>query len=277
MSDHAKSNTRVGSPNTTIRVTPTGVVPGAPWSLAPLVPNSVTSERSEQELEIDLEKLEQYQEFSAGINQVLQKYEAAMREMTVRFEILDKDLSLKRNRNPIHHIESRIKSPASIYDKLIRYGKTPTLKNLEEHLMDVAGVRVICSYVNDVKSLMGLLRRQDDLEIVRVKNYIENPKPNGYRSLHAIVRIPVFFMDSKQMIPVEVQIRTIAMDYWASLEHDLRYKSVTEISSDEFAAELLACSKTLEELEGRMQSLANILDSKPKKEKKGDKKAKKHG
>ena len=240
MSDHAKSNTRVGSPNTTIRVTPTGVVPGAPWSLAPLVPNSVTSERSEQELEIDLEKLEQYQEFSAGINQVLQKYEAAMREMTVRFEILDKDLSLKRNRNPIHHIESRIKSPASIYDKLIRYGKTPTLKNLEEHLMDVAGVRVICSYVNDVKSLMGLLRRQDDLE------------------------------------PVEVQIRTIAMDYWASLEHDLRYKSVTDISSDEFAAELLACSKTLEELEGRMQSLANILDSKPKKDKKDGKKAKKH-
>ena len=275
MSDHAKSNTRVGSPNTTIRVTPTGVVPGAPWSLAPLVPNSVTSERSEQELEIDLEKLEQYQEFSAGINQVLQKYEAAMREMTVRFEILDKDLSLKRNRNPIHHIESRIKSPASIYDKLIRYGKTPTLKNLEEHLMDVACVRVICSYVNDVKSLMGLLRRQDDLEIVRVKNYIENPKPNGYRSLHAIVRIPVFFMDSKQMIPVEVQIRTIAMDYWASLEHDLRYKSVTDISSDEFAAELLACSKTLEELEGRMQSLANILDSKPKKDKKDGKKAKK--
>ncbi len=275
MPNNDKSNTRVGSPSTTIRVTPTGVVPGAPWSLAPLVPNSVTSERSEQELEIDLEKLEQYQEFSAGINQVLQKYEAAMREMTVRFEILDKDLSLKRNRNPIHHIESRIKSPASIYDKLIRYGKTPTIKNLEEHLMHVAGVRVICSYVNDVKSLMGLLRRQDDLEIVRVKNYIENPKPNGYRSLHAIVRIPVFFMDSKQMIPVEVQIRTIAMDYWASLEHDLRYKSVTDISSDEFAAELLACSKTLEELEGRMQSLANILDSKPKKDKKDGKKAKK--
>ena len=224
---------------------------------------------------IDPEALDNYKEFTKNIQFVLQRYEAAMREMVVRFEILDKDLSLKRNRNPIHHIESRIKSPASIYDKLIRYGKTPTLKNLEEHLMDVAGVRVICSYVNDVKSLMGLLRRQDDLEIVRVKNYIENPKPNGYRSLHAIVRIPVFFMDSKQMIPVEVQIRTIAMDYWASLEHDLRHKSVTDISSDEFAAELLACSKTLEELEGRMQSLANILDSKPKKDKKDGKKAKK--
>ena len=264
--------TRVGSPNTTIRVTPTGVMPGAPWSLAPLVPNAVTSERTEQELEIDLDAIEQYQEFSAGINQVLQKYEAAMREMTVRFEILDKDLSLKRNRNPIHHIESRIKSPASIYDKLIRYGKTPTINNLEEYLMDVAGVRVICSYVSDVKNLMGLLRRQDDLEIVRVKNYIENPKPNGYRSLHAIVRIPVFFMDSKQMIPVEVQIRTIAMDYWASLEHDLKYKAVSDVNGDEFSDELLACSKTLEELEARMQSLANILDSKPKKDKKNGKK-----
>ncbi|MBO4352024.1 MAG: (p)ppGpp synthetase [Eggerthellaceae bacterium] len=250
------------------------MVPGAPWSLSPIVPNAVTAERSEQELEIDIEKLEQYQEFSAGINQVLQKYEAAMREMTVRFEILDRDLSLKRNRNPIHHIESRIKSPLSIYDKLLRYGKDPTIGNLEEYLMDVAGVRVICSYVNDVKSLMGLLRRQDDLEIVRVKNYIEKPKPNGYRSLHAIVRIPVFFMDSKQMIPVEVQIRTIAMDYWASLEHDLRYKSATEVGSDEFSAELLACSKTLEELEGRMQLLANILDSKPKKDKKNGKSSK---
>ena len=272
MSDSSKPHTRVGSTHTTIRVTPTGLTPGAPWSMAPLMPNSVASERTEQELEIDLEKLEQYQEFSSGINRVLQKYEAAMREMTVRFEILDKDLSLKRNRNPIHHIESRIKSPASIYDKLIRYGKEPTIGNLEEYLMDVAGVRVICSYVNDVKNLMGLLRRQDDLEIVGVKNYIENPKPNGYRSLHVIVRIPVFFMDSKQMIPVEVQIRTIAMDYWASLEHDLKYKSVSEVSADEFSDELLACSKTLEELEGRMQSLANILDSKPKKNGKTSKK-----
>ena len=275
MPEAPKPHARVGSPNTTIRVTPTGIMPGAPWSMAPLVPNSVTSERSEQELEIDLEALEQYQNFSAGINQVLQKYEAAMREMTVRFEILDKDLSLKRNRNPIHHIESRIKSPASIYDKLIRYGKTPTISNLEEYLMDVAGVRVICSYINDVKSLVGLLRRQDDPEIGRIKNYIENPNPHGYRSLPAIVRIPVFFMDSKQMIPVEVQIRTIAMDYWASLEHDLKYKAVTDVDSDAFSDELLACSKTLADLETRMQSLANILDSRPKKNGKNGKNGKK--
>ena len=275
MVDSSKPTTRVGSPHTTIRVTPTGVMPGAPWALAPTLPHAVASERREQELEIDFDALEQYQEFSAGINQVLQKYEAAMREMVVRFEILDKDLSLKRNRNPIHHIESRIKSPASIYDKLIRYGKDPTIGNLEEYLMDVAGVRVICSYINDVKSLVGLLRHQDDLEIVRIKNYIENPKPNGYRSLHAIVRIPVYFMDSKQMVPVEVQIRTIAMDYWASLEHDLKYKSVADIDPSTFSEDLLACSKTLEELEARMQSLADVLDSKPKSKSKQKSKSKK--
>ncbi len=260
-----KQTKRVGGPNTTIRVTPTGVMPGAPWSLAPSIPASIRSEQ--QELEIDLQALERYQEFSAGIDRVLQKYEAAMREMVVRFEILDKDLSLKRNRNPIHHIESRIKSPASIYDKLIRYGKDPTIGNLEEYLMDVAGVRVICSYINDVKSLVGLLRRQDDLEIVRIKNYIEKPKPNGYRSLHAIVRIPVYFMDSKQMIPVEVQIRTIAMDYWASLEHDLKYKAIADVDNGQFHDELKDCSEILEKLEGRMQRMANMLDASGKSKK----------
>ena len=234
-------------------------------ALAPTLPQAVASERREQELEIDFEALEQYQEFSSGIQQVLQKYEAAMRAMVVRFEILDRDLSLRRNRNPIHHIESRIKSPLSIYDKLLRYGKKPTIGNLEKYLMDVAGVRVICSYKNDVKNLMGLLRRQDDLEIVQVKNYIENPKPNGYRSLHVIVRIPVYFLDSKEMVPVEVQIRTIAMDYWASLEHDLKYKAIAETKGLDVGEELLNCAKTIEEIEARMQVLANALDSGPAK------------
>jgi Uncharacterized protein conserved in bacteria len=256
----------------TIHVAPAGTASATSWQI---MPSTTGMFNPVGETPIDPDALDTYREFSQSIESVLQRYEAAMREMVVRFEILDRDLSLRRNRNPIHHIESRIKEPVSIYEKLLRYGKQPTIENLEEYLMDVAGVRVICSYVNDVYNLVNLLRRQDDLEIVRIKDYIANPKPNGYRSLHAIVRIPVFFMDSKQMIPVEVQIRTIAMDYWASLEHDLRYKSVTDISSDEFAAELLACSKTLEELEGRMQSLANILDSKPKKDKKDGKKAKK--
>lgn len=241
-----------------LRVTPTGAVRTAAWKIVPSADTVVKG--STQELLIDVDALDRYEEFTSDMHAILQRYEAAMREMVVRFEILDRDLSLRRNRNPIHHIESRIKSPMSIYDKLLRYGKEPTIGNLEEYLMDVAGVRVICSYKNDVKSLMGLLRRQDDLEIVRVKNYIENPKANGYRSLHVIVRIPVYFMDSKEMVPVEVQIRTIAMDYWASLEHDLKYKAIAETKNLDVAEELLKCAKTIEEIEERMQVLANALD-----------------
>ena len=242
-----------------LRVTPTGAVRSAAWKIVPSADTVVKG--TTQELLLDADALDRYEEFTADMHTILQKYEAAMRAMTVRFEILDRDLSLRRNRNPIHHIESRIKSPVSIYDKLLRYGKEPTIANLEEYLMDVAGVRVICSYVNDVKNLMGLLRRQDDLEIVRIKNYIENPKPNGYRSLHVIVRIPVHFLDHKQMVPVEVQIRTIAMDYWASLEHDLKYKAIAETKGIDVAEELREIGTIVEGIEDRMQVLANALDS----------------
>lgn len=242
-----------------MRVTPTGMIRTAQWKIVPAAETVVKG--STQELLLDADALDRYEEFTGEMHAILQKYEAAMRQMVVRFEILDRDLSLRRNRNPIHHIESRIKSPVSIYEKLLRYGKDPTIGNLEEYLMDVAGVRVICSYKNDVKRLMGLLRRQDDLEIVRVKNYIENPKANGYRSLHVIVRIPVYFMDSKEMVPVEVQIRTIAMDYWASLEHDLKYKAVAETHGLDIAGELMECSKIIEDMEERMQILANALDA----------------
>ena len=242
-----------------MRVTPTGAVRTTQWKIVPSADTVVKG--STQELLLDEAAIDRYEEFTGEMRVILQKYEAAMRQMVVRFEILDRDLSLRRNRNPIHHIESRIKSPVSIYEKLLRYGKDPTIGNLEEYLMDVAGVRVICSYKSDVKQLMGLLRRQDDLEIVRVKNYIENPKPNGYRSLHVIVRVPVYFMDSKAMVPVEVQIRTIAMDYWASLEHDLKYKAVADLKKLDIADELKACAQNLEEIERRMQILANALDS----------------
>ena len=248
-------------PDGGMRVTPTGMVRTAQWKIMPSSDTMVKG--STQELLLDAAALDRYEAFTADMHAMLQRYEAAMREMVVRFEILDRDLSLRRNRNPIHHIESRIKSPVSIYEKLLRYGKEPTIGNLEEYLMDVAGVRVICSYVNDVYSLMELLRAQDDLEIVRIKDYIKNPKPNGYRSLHAIVRIPVYFMDSKQMVPVEVQIRTIAMDYWASLEHDLKYKAIAEMKDVVVVDELKDCSRILEDVEQRMQILADILDAMP--------------
>ncbi len=195
-----------------------------------------------------------------AVRETLQKYQAAMRQMEVRFEVLDKDMSLKKNRNPIHHIESRVKSPSSIVEKLERQGHEPTLANMERYLTDVAGVRVICSYIHDVYGLLELLQRQDDLEIVKVKDYIANPKPNGYRSLHAIVRIPVYFMDKKEMVAVEVQFRTIAMDFWASLEHGLKYKAVENVSGIDSYDELRDCSRVIEDVEKRMQILAHAMD-----------------
>ena len=193
--------------------------------------------------------------------EILQKYRAAMREMMVRCEIIDQDLSLKKHRNPIHHVESRIKSPESIFEKLGRYGKEPTLENMERYIMDIAGIRIICSYIQDVYNMLDLLKRQDDLVIVNVKDYIKNPKPNGYRSLHVIIRIPVYFLDKKELIPVEIQLRTIAMDFWASLEHDLKYKAVREIQGVNAYHELKDCSRIIEEVESRMQVLARALDA----------------
>ena len=196
----------------------------------------------------------------AAMRESLQKYQAAMRQMEVRFEVLDRDISLKKNRNPIHHIESRIKKPASIFEKLQRQGFPMTIESMEENLFDIAGVRVICSYIHDVYSLLDLMKKQDDLEVVTIKDYIANPKPNGYRSLHVIVRIPVYFMDKKEMVPVEVQLRTIAMDFWASLEHSLKYKAVREVQGIDASDELKDCSRIIEDVEARMQILAKALE-----------------
>ena len=206
------------------------------------------------------DELEFLRASATKLREIMQKYRAALREMVVRFEILDQDLNLKKNRTPIHHIESRLKAPESIIEKIGRYGKERTLDNIEKYIMDIAGVRVICSYISDVYNLLDLLQRQDDLEIVTVKDYIANPKPNGYRSLHVIVRIPVYFLDAKQMVPVEIQLRTVAMDFWASLEHDLKYKAVREIEGIDAYGELKDCSRIIEEVEDRMQILARALE-----------------
>lgn len=199
---------------------------------------------------------------------VLQKYHAAMRQMEVRLETLDQDLKLRQRRNPIHHIESRMKSVPSIFEKLERYGKSATLESMEANIMDIAGLRVIVSYVQDAYDILHYLEHQDDLSVITVKDYIARPKANGYRSLHLIVRIPVYFLDSKEDIPVEIQIRTIAMDFWASLEHDLKYKSVREIEGVDIGEELKQCSAIIKGVEERMQVLAQALDdgtrSKPK-------------
>lgn len=226
-----------------------------------LLSDAAVNARRQREHALSEEDLDRMEEMETALRAVMQKYQAAMRLMEVRFEVLDQELSLRKNRNPIHHIEARLKKPASIYEKLIRYGKPTTIESMEQNLMDVAGVRVICSYIQDAYNLLDLLRMQDDLVIVAVKDYISNPKPNGYRSLHVIARIPVYFLEKKEMVPVEVQIRTIAMDFWASLEHDLKYKAVHEISGIDVAGELKDCSRIIEEAEARMRILSRALEA----------------
>ena len=217
--------------------------------------------RSSDDLRGPIEDLQRLREAEAKTREIIQKYQAAMREMQVRFEILDQDLNLKKNRNPIHHIESRIKKPASIFEKLERYGKQPTLENMERYIMDIAGIRVICSYIHDVYNLLELLQRQDDLTIVTVKDYIASPKPNGYRSLHVIVRIPVYFLDKKEFIPVEVQLRTIAMDFWASLDHQLKYKKSFIDDNGEISEELKQCAEVIAGTDVKMLEIRKKIEA----------------
>ena len=212
------------------------------------------------------DRLEFLHDARSKMTEIIQRYQAALREMVVRFEILDQDLNLKKDRNPIHHIESRVKSVEGIFEKLGRYGKEVSVANAEHYIMDIAGVRVICSYIHDVYNLFELLGQQDDLEIVTVKDYIASPKPNGYRSLHVIVKIPVYFLNTKEFVPVEVQLRTIAMDFWASLEHDLKYKSFYKVAGVDSYDELRDCSKIIEDVETRMQILARALETNPDEE-----------
>lgn len=181
--------------------------------------------------------------------------------MKTRFEILDADLEFRFNRNPIHHIETRLKKPRSVFEKLIRYEKPLTLESMEENVLDIAGLRVIASYIDDVYALVKVLSMQDDLEIIKVKDYIANPKPNGYRSLHIIVKIPIYFLDRKQYVPVEIQFRTIAMDFWASLEHTLKYKKNRELEGIDMYDELKNCSDIIKDVEHRMQILMHAVQT----------------
>ena len=154
-----------------------------------------------------------------------QLYRAAIKEVRTKFEILDEEFQIKHAHNPIHHIESRLKSPDSIGEKLKRHCYEPSVQSIRENITDVAGVRVICNYLDDVYYLADLIEAQDDIRLLMKKDYIATPKPNGYRSLHLILQVPVFWAEKTEDVSVEVQIRTIAMDYWASLEHRLKYKS----------------------------------------------------
>lgn len=185
-------------------------------------------------------------------------YESAIREVKTKLEILDSEFRTKFSYNPIHHIEDRLKSPQSIMEKLRRKGVPFNVDAARANLNDIAGVRVICNYIEDIYTVADLLTAQDDVTLVSRKDYIKEPKPNGYRSLHLVIETPVYLSDKKEQVHVEVQIRTIAMDFWASLEHELKYKTDTEVSAD-LAEQLKECAETIAATDVKMQQIYRTL------------------
>ncbi len=188
------------------------------------------------------------------------RYSAAMREVQTKLEILDDEFQMKHKRNPIHHMQSRLKSIQSMMEKLKRKQYAISMESAMENLTDIAGIRVICSYVQDVYTVARLLTSQDDVKLVEMTDYIRNPKPNGYRSLHLIVEIPVFLQEGRLMVPVEVQLRTIAMDFWASLEHSMRYKAAGNVPED-ICQELQQVGEDIAALDQRMQAIHDRIEA----------------
>ena len=197
------------------------------------------------------------QKHAKPYKELMAYYRCAMMEVSAKFNVLNEELSLQYDRNPIETIKTRLKSPESIVEKLNRKGLPITVESIEENLNDVAGVRVICSYTSDIYMLSDAFIRQDDITLIQRKDYIQNPKPNGYRSLHLIVEI--FLHDEKRMMKVEVQFRTISMDFWASLEHKIRYKKDLPVI-DEIDRELLECAELSAQLEDRMERIQKLAD-----------------
>ena len=199
------------------------------------------------------------QEFMA----LQQLYDAGIKEVRTKLEILDDEFKIKHDHNPIHHMEYRLKSVNSILGKLEKRGLEVSLDSIVTNLTDIAGVRVICNYVSDVYKIADLLIKQSDIKLIAKKDYIKHPKENGYRSLHLVVEVPIFLAEKVQPTNVEIQIRTIAMDFWASLEHHLRYKADNEVP-DGVRDELIECAKTISNLDYKMQGIHEELN-KPKK------------
>ncbi len=197
-------------------------------------------------------------EMAMHFQQLFMMYESAVKQITTKFEILEDEFASKHQRNPIATISSRIKEPLSIAEKLQRKGLSVTIDNMVGKLYDIAGIRITCPFISDVYHVAHMLLQQDDITLIEIKDYIKEQKPSGYRSLHVIVKVGVYFSDEKREIPVEIQIRTIAMDFWASLEHQLHYKKDYTMPTN-VKEELKACADTIHATDLRMQELAKNL------------------
>ena len=193
-------------------------------------------------------------ELAQGMVRVNHLYRSALKMAVAQLEILDEEFATMYDHSPIHHIEYRIKTLESITEKLQRRGLEVTIDNIFAHIQDVAGVRVICNYLDDIYYMRRLLTRTESFRILREADYIQNPKETGYRSLHLILDVPIVISEGTLHLPVEVQLRTIAMDMWASLEHELRYKSSRAFSEND-AARLRLCSEAISEIDREMQNI----------------------
>lgn len=207
---------------------------------------------------ISTDHIEEMQGMFKGFQEFMMMYNCAIREVRTKFEVLNDDFSVAYKRNPIEMIKSRIKKPASIMEKLRRKNFPLTMESILNNLNDVAGVRVICSFIDDIYEVAQMFSSQDDVKVIEIKDYIKNPKENGYRSYHMIVEIPVFFSQKKQNMRVEVQLRTIAMDFWASLEHKMKYKKNIE-NIERLEEELKECAEIIAKTDEKMQSINKRL------------------
>ena len=212
---------------------------------------------------INSNALDRIEDNMMPLKRLMAYYRCAIMEVETKFNVLNEEFSLEYDRNPIETIKTRLKSTESIIKKLVRRNFPLTVDSIEANLNDIAGVRVVCSFLEDIYLLADCLLQQDDVKLIQVKDYIKNPKPNGYRSLHLIIEIPIFLKDERKDMRVEVQLRTIAMDFWASLDHKLSYKKdIPEEEAKLLRQELLECAQISADLDVRMGEIKNRIVNK---------------
>ena len=221
-----------------------------PQEFIPIVRDNVPAIYDQSKKMMDL--IVRYQE-------LMMMYSCAIKEIRTKFEVLDAEFSVRHSRNPIKSIQTRLKRSTSLIEKMKRNHIPLSVEDIEENINDVAGIRVICAYIDDIYMISELLINQGDVELLSIKDYIARPKQNGYRSLHMIVRVPVHFKNDMKYMKVEVQFRTIAMDFWATLEHELKYKNRVEDES-EIVRELTDCAKIVSEADNKMLAIRKRVE-----------------
>lgn len=212
------------------------------------------------EVDIESDEFKNVMDFGNKFRKLMLMYRCAIKEVETKLEVLNDEFMTSKKRNPIDSIRSRIKSPESILEKLKRKGYDISLQSIMDNLNDVAGIRVVCPFISDIYDVAQMLVSQDDIEVMEVKDYIKNPKPNGYRSLHYVVIIPIFLSSGKEYMKVEVQIRTIAMNFWASLEHQMHYKKFESDDMPDIVGQLTECAQNIYDTDVRMQEIRDNIN-----------------